>query len=383
MALPRCVSSNAYSMTIAWDEVPETDLYYIALSTDAASRPFALRTSVTTNLTFTDLRPSTTYFVSLKSHPSSEPTIAWAPGWRDPIGPIICNTTAVKDSAPFNVSRIGELDATSIHIAWRWPQNLDTASSMRFVPHSPSLNFEIGLLRVSHCTDCIISEAQMSLQEWDWSGSHVRSLQIRDYQWIHKRSSTATLQNLMPNSTYVVKVRVAGGNVNMTSDPAYFRTKQPGAMYTTTYRISEYAMDVDFLENHNSATAKAMPLYLMTCSDTGNCQPWNKTQFVKTDEDWDECESLLAELCPEVRGTGFNGCVECVDSHRDRVVATCGNYTDADMEHPGFPIHYYCGVGWPENLMYFSAITEYCVEHLPSPQSDPRWQGYAVHFLQF
>lgn len=31
----------------------------------------------------------------------------------------------------------------------------------------------------------------------------------------------------------------------------------------------------------------------------------------------------------------------------------------------------------PENLMYFSAITEYCVEHLPAPQSDPRWEGYA------
>lgn len=117
-------------------------------------------------------------------------------------------------------------------------------------------------------------------------------------------------------------------------------------MYTTTHRISEYAEDVDFLENHNSATADAFPLYLMTCSDTGNCQPWNKTQFTPTDAAWDSCEAELANLCGNVRGVGFNGCVECVDLHHDAVVQACGNYTDADKEHPGFPIHYYCGVGW-------------------------------------
>lgn len=95
--------------------------------------------------------------------------------------------------------------------------------------------------------------------------------------------------------------------------------------------------------------------------------------------EWDECEAALAETCPGVRGTGFNGCVECVDAHHAQVVAACGNYTDADKEHPGYPVHYYCGVGWPENLMYFSAITEYCVEHLPAPKSDPMWPNYAQY----
>ena len=56
-----------------------------------------------------------------------------------------------------------------------------------------------------------------------------------------------------------------------------------------------------------------------------------------------------------VRGVGFNGCMECVDGHHDEVVAACGNYTDADKEHPGFPIHYYCGVGW--------SVTSHSAEH--------------------
>ena len=47
--------------------------------------------------------------------------------------------------------------------------------------------------------------------------------------------------------------------------------------------------------------------------------------------------------------------MECVDGHHDEVVAACGNYTDADKEHPGFPIHYYCGVGW--------SVTSHSPEH--------------------
>eukprot|EP00912_Choanoflagellata_sp_UC4_P000962 UC4_evm1s594 len=116
----------------------------------------------------------------------------------------------------------------------------------------------------------------------------------------------------------------------------------------------------------------------MTCSPEGNCQPWNKTQFTPH---WNECEALLADLCPGQQGTGFNGCVDCVDKHRSKVVEVCGNYTDADRE-VGYPIHFYCGVGWPEELQMISPITEYCVEHEAlslADGSDPRWPGFAQY----
>ena len=51
--------------------------------------------NVAANLTLIDLKPGTTYYLSLKSHPSTEPTIAWAPGWRDPSEPVACTTTKV------------------------------------------------------------------------------------------------------------------------------------------------------------------------------------------------------------------------------------------------------------------------------------------------
>lgn len=121
-----------------------------------------------------------------------------------------------------------------------------------------------------------------------------------------------------------------------------------------------------------------------------------------------------------MRGTGFNGCMQCVDKSKEDVMKICGNYTDQDkvvlnnyfLEFHSLPM---LGTSWvscalllrywmvivflfsllllcyksyivneiivhrPENLMYFSAITEYCVEHLPAPNSDPRWKGFAQY----
>jgi hypothetical protein len=353
-----CSGATSVSIAVAWDTVPETDLYYVAVAYAATARPFAIQTSAGTNLTLIDLKPGTTYYLSLKSHPSSEPTIAWAPGWRDPSEPIACTTTKSPASAPADVVRTGELADTSIALSWAHPAR-------------PGSTFEIGVLKAEGCVegDCTDHRRGRPV-DWDWSGANVELVTMGTAH------HGAALTGLEPGRTYFVSVRRSASGV--ASDPVPFRTKKADLMYTTAYRISEYAMDVDFLENHNSATIDAMPLYLMTCSPEGNCQPWNKTQFTPTDAAWDQCHTQLQSLCGDTRGTGFNGCVECVDGHRDAVVAgPCGNYTDADKEHPGFPVHYFCGIGWPENLMYFSAITEYCVEHQPAPKSDPRWEGYA------
>lgn len=75
------------------------------------------------------------------------------------------------------------------------------------------------------------------------------------------------------------------------------------------------------------------------------------TLIMYLNSDWDSCEEALTQICPGVRGHGFNGCLDCVDANRPAVVKACGNFTDEDKMHPGFPVHYYCGIGWPENLM--------------------------------
>ena len=45
------------------------------------------------------------------------------------------------------------------------------------------------------------------------------------------------------------------------------------------------------------------------------------------------------------------------------IADVCGNWSDEDSIKKGFDVHFYCGVGWPESLTYFSPITEYCVAH--------------------
>ena len=71
---------------------------------------------------------------------------------------------------------------------------------------------------------------------------------------------THELVGLAPGAMYEVVVRDdATGEV---SDPERMRTSAVGAMHVAAYRISEYTMDVDFLENHDAASLDAMPLQL-------------------------------------------------------------------------------------------------------------------------
>jgi len=356
-----CLRTTSTSLELGWIGVPDTDLYYVALSVTPEAKPFAIRTTANTSLSLIDLAPDTTYYLSLRSHPETEPTIAWAPGWRAPSAPVKCKTSARP--AISDVRRVGELADSSFGLAF----DVEAGSTLA------AGRFEVGIARAASF------ELAEATGAWDLADS--------EYTWAEvevvarpgnavapeRISFEATVTGLAAGATYFAKVRPAGGFGEGDSHPEVLRTKTPGMVYTVAHRISEYAEDVDFLENHDAASVEAMPLYLMTCSPEGNCQPWNKTQFTKTDSDWDDCESMLAHICPSQRGIGFNGCVQCIDEHHDEVVAACGNYTDEDKEHPGYPVHYYCGIGWPENLMYFSAITEYCVEHLPAPHADPRW----------
>lgn len=108
--------------------------------------------------------------------------------------------------------------------------------------------------------------------------------------------------------------------------------------FLRVYRISEYSFDVDFLENHDAASADAMPLYLMTCSPGGTCSPWSVDD---TTPRWSECQSFLANQTSCGRGTSFD-CMSCLDDQRDAVTNACGEWSDQDtLEGEGsYSVHW-------------------------------------------
>eukprot|EP00750_Incisomonas_marina_P002935 INCI12778.4.p1 GENE.INCI12778.4~~INCI12778.4.p1 ORF type:complete len:252 (+),score=12.88 INCI12778.4:53-808(+) len=62
------------------------------------------------------------------------------------------------------------------------------------------------------------------------------------------------------------------------------------------------------------------------------------------------------------------------------IADVCGNWSDEDSIKKGFDVHFYCGVGWPESLTYFSPITEYCVAHHKAPEPPvPENDGFAQY----
>jgi len=242
---PTCsASSSALSVDYTVDHPAEYDLHYVTVS--LSSRPTKAVAVVTTRkfpVSVEGLHAGQEYLIAVRSHPKSQPTIAWGPGWSAPSRSQRCNTSSAAPQPPAFAP---------------------TASSSR-------------LLRV--------------------------------------------------------------------------------------YRISEYAFDVDFLENHDAASADAMPLYLMTCDPMGNCAPWALTDLTSR---WDGCQKALNTLCPTERGGAF-GCMACADKHRAALEVACGPWSDDDtLKGEGsFGVHWFCGVGWPESVAQEGPISEYCIEYLP------------------
>lgn len=230
------------------------------------------RTSANTSVTIIDLMPSTTYYVSLRSHPASEPTIAWAPGWRPLSASVSCTTAPAP--VIFGVNRAGGLAETSISITF----HVDTAASMMRAALRGSVidpsNFDVGVVRMP--------SFQLAESMGAWDITHDRYTWLRGEAVVVATQDTtnqvadsssamlsANISGLEPASTYFVVVRMTTAENGTTtpfqaSDPEMMRTASQGMLYTVTHRISEYAMDVDFLENHDSASVEAMPLYFMT-----------------------------------------------------------------------------------------------------------------------
>jgi hypothetical protein len=315
-----CTNATSVSISLAWNATPATDIYYVALSENlrSISQPYAIRTSATSNLDLIDLKPHTDYWLQVYSHPAND-SIVW--GWAPSSAATLCSTTATRAGAPHSLRREGDLASDSMALSWSAAEALgeDQTFEVMYWPedHSPGRGIEKATSRTTE-------------------------LSVRD---------------LRPATTYMVAVR--SSTTGATSDPVPFRTAQVGVNYTMTYRISEYQFTPDFLDNHDSASVDAIPVYIMDHNPitTGSISP-----------DWGRCaRQLPGILGPEQHGAGLS-CLRFADKQkRAEVTAACGNFSTAD-NNVGWDVHWYCGTGWPESVVMSSPITEYCVEHLPAPE---------------
>lgn len=249
---------------VQWLPVPESDHYGLYLAMTDDSPPFALRTSTESSVLVDDLYPNTTYFFSLKSHPISEPTISWGPGWSDYSEIVRCTTKPPPREAPIALHREKELFSDHFWLGWMLPD----------------ICIEQGL---NACT-CQIEICSLNLRN---SNCEWRSLAVQ-----HESTQLHLLQDLESDSNFEVVVsceNLKRNKTNLKSDPYRFRTAGQEVMYSTMYRISEYSFEVDFLENHDAASVNAMPLYLMTCDPEGGCSPWDTKDTLPAGFDWDQC----------------------------------------------------------------------------------------------
>ena len=105
---PRCSSTTSNSLLIEWDADSTSDLFYIAFSKSSNDRPFALKTSASNSVTVDDLMPSTTYHIQLRSHPASEPTIAW-------VSVLFSNVIPFFSSLSLSLSLFYSLSSVCVH----------------------------------------------------------------------------------------------------------------------------------------------------------------------------------------------------------------------------------------------------------------------------
>ena len=217
--------------------VDATDLYSVSLASSPTSRPAALQTTVETTLAFDDLYPDTDYWLTLRSHPSIEP-VAEVWGWRPAAAVLHCRTSTENTAAPHRLRRQGDTPHESeLRLEWATAgAGVPRAEAAAGVPRggTPIAAHSVGI------------RTQGGLSPWRWAAATA--------------PSTAVLSGLPSGTAWEVTVR--DDTTGAVSDPLIMRTAAPGAMHTTAWRISEYTFDVDFLQNHDAAEAKTLPLYI-------------------------------------------------------------------------------------------------------------------------
>ena len=237
--------------------------------------------------------------------------------------PLKCTTTAAAPTAPSGLRREGGLASTEIAVSWLPPAAAAAALSAgrHVVGHRP------------------LGDAGQ-------------------YTWVEPTAAAgsgggggerlaAKLFGLAPGRTFELAAAVvaARGGAVLARGPAIpLRTAAAGVRYTEMVRVSEFTNDIDFLENHDSATPAALAVLLARMAKQVNVSA--------------ACLSELAGLCPRERGQGGN-CTACVGALKALPTA-CG---DADMA--SYNTHFFCGEGWPSFSMFSTPMARYCVADTP------------------
>jgi len=369
----RCINASSSSLTVAWARVDATDLYYVAVASSPTARPAVLQTTLDTSLVLTDLWPSREYYLTLRSHPSTEPVPeVW--GWRPAGRAVRCRTASESRAAPHRLRRSGDTPHPSeLRLEWRPREGSDATT------HS------VGIRRMDAAADA-----------WRWVKAPA--------------PSSATLRSLDSASSFEVVVRdEATGSL---SETLVMRTSSIGARHSVAWRASECkchslialtslnkqlppdTFDVDFLQNHDAADSRTLPLYLQYSGAINeSCYSGFAPGAAHCNSHGGLCIDKLSTLCAEERGNGFE-CMRCADRYRAQLLDTCGNFvrrrcflsrfdhanqkrittqSDADdiQDSGRWGEHWFCGTGWPGSTFQRSPFTEYCVEHAMAPQTDP------------
>jgi hypothetical protein len=293
-----------------------SDLYYVTLSEAADAQPFALQTSSEPHLVLRDLHPNTTYYMRWRSHPAgTQRNIGW--DWRPATKAFACTTRPTAVGAPHSITR-GPLAEDQITLAWAAPS------------HGPSL-------------------AAAATEQAGYSVGYrtmaPETIEDHTHRWLEANASnlTATLSGLKPGCTYGIVVAATtsshpsdspdGGRSRAISDEVVFRTAAKGfstgdVRYTAMTRVSEFTDDVDFLDNHDSATSAALAVLLARMAKQVNVSS--------------DCLSQLSALgCARAQG---ETCLDCVRNLS--APASCGDANMAD-----YNAHFFCGEGWPSFSM--------------------------------
>ena len=241
-----CSALSSVALNVSWPAVADTDLYYIALFADAADaggaapRPMAIVTTADTGAVVEDLVPSTTYYLRVRSHPSSAPSPVW--GWRDwaAAPPLRCQTQA---AAPLALERHGGLQQGAVGLRWRG----DAAAGPLTVRWRRIRQGEAAAALQRPAPALPLAEA--------WEGSAPAAA----------GSATATAASLPAGASFAMVIASEHGVA--LSDPVRFRTAAAGVTYERVFRVAEETHDIDLLLNHNAGDLMGETAFL---GDSGN-----------------------------------------------------------------------------------------------------------------